>query len=77
MIAENEVREVAENYLRGYDFVVARATGGFSVPCGYKVSIIDDIPGSVHTIFLHDDNDHASMVSKMITFSENALNPLD
>ena len=76
MITENEVREVAENYLCGYDFVVSRSSGGFSAPCGYQVAIIDDIPGSVHRIFLHDDNDRASMVSKMITFSENALNPI-
>ena len=76
MITENEVREVAGRFLDGVDFWVRRSNGGFSKPCGYEVKIVDDIPGNVHTIFVHDDNDNRSLISKIIEFSENALNPV-
>jgi len=76
MITENEVREVAGRFLDGVDFMVRRANGGFSKPCGYEVKILDDIPGSVHTLFVHDNDDSRSLISDMIEFSENALNPV-
>lgn len=76
MITENEVCFAAARFLDEHDYMVVRACGGFSKPCGYEVKILDDIPGSVHTLFVHDDNDNRSLVSKMIEFSENALNPV-
>lgn len=76
MITENDVCLAAARFLGDHDYMVRRASGGFSTLCGYEVKILDDIPGSVHSIFLHDDNDGRSLVSKMIEFSENALNPV-
>jgi hypothetical protein len=76
MITENDVRDAASRFLDGVDFWVRRSTGGFSKPCGYEVKIVDDIPGSVHTLFVHETNDSRSLISKMIEFSENALNPI-
>lgn len=76
MITENEVCLAANRFLDGVDFWVRRSNGGFSKPCGYEVKIVDDIPGSVHTIFVHDASDSQSLISKMIEFSENALNPV-
>jgi hypothetical protein len=76
MITENEVCLAAGRFLGEHDFWVRRSNGGFSKPCGYEIKILDDIPGSVHTLFVHDDNDSRSLISKMIEFSENALNPI-
>ena len=73
MIGEKEVREVAQDYLEGHEFSVYRSNGGWPTPCGYEVSIIDDIPGSTHTVFIHEDNDYRSLCGKMMVFAENAL----
>ena len=75
MITENDVRDVATRFLGDVDFWVRRAHGGFSKPCGYEIKIVDDIPGKAHSLFVHDDNTPSSLVSKVIEFSEEALNP--
>jgi hypothetical protein len=55
--------------------VVSRSGGGWPTPCGWSVSIIDDIPGNIHTIFIHDDHDADSVSSKLNHFAIEALNP--
>lgn len=75
MITQQQVFDLAKDYLGEHDFTVSRDNGGWLIPCGYSVSIIDDIPGDTHTVFIHEDNDYNSLVSKMIRFSEQALNP--
>ena len=75
MITENDVRDAATRFLRDVDFWVRPSTGGFSKVCGYEVKIVDDIPGSAHTMFFHETNTPKTLVSRMIEFSENALNP--
>ena len=73
MITENEVREIADMYLDGHEFAVFRSNGGWPTPCGWQITIVDEIPGSLHTMFFHDSNDKRSLRSKMISFSEKAL----
>jgi hypothetical protein len=73
MITENDIREMAEIYLDGHDFSMMRSSGGWGKLCGFQLSIVDDIPGSEHTVFIRDDNDERSLRSIMIRFSEVAL----
>jgi len=73
MITKEKIVEIASDYLEGHEFMVSRSGGGWPTPCGWSVSIIDDIPGSVHTIFIHDDNDADHASSKMISFASAAL----
>jgi hypothetical protein len=75
MITKETIVEIANDYLAGHDFVVSRSGGGWPTPCGWSVSIIDDIPGNIHTIFIHDDHDADSVSSKLNHFAIEALNP--
>lgn len=77
MITEKEVVEVANVYLEGHEFVVARSNGGWPTPCGWQISIVDEIVGSLHTLFVHESNDKRSLRSKMINFADYAFNPAE
>jgi hypothetical protein len=75
MISEAEVRELVGQYLGGCEVTITRSSCGWSTPCGWQVSIISDIPGNQHTIYLRDDNTVDSAWSKITTLADNALNP--
>ena len=75
MIAKEKIVEIASDYLAGHEFTVSRSGGGWPTPCGWSISIIDDIPGNAHHVFIHDDHDADSASSKMNTFAIEALNP--
>ena len=77
MITEKEVEQIASKWLDGYDFIVRRSTGGCVKPCGFEVKILDETPGDTHTLFIHESNDMRSLNSKMLQFSEDALNPTE
>ena len=75
MISYNQVVELCKMYLGGYDYVVSRSNCDTVDPCGWRVSIVDDIPGDEHTLYLLDSNSYNSAKGKMIVFSEKALFP--
>ena len=75
MISEAEVRELVGQDLGGCEVTITRSSCGWSTPCGWQVSIISDIPGNQHTIYLRDDNTVDSAWSKITTLADNALNP--
>lgn len=75
MITANDIRELTDNYLEGCDVTITRSGCGWSTPCGWKVSIVSEIPGDQHTIYLRDDNTVDSAWAKITTLAANALNP--
>lgn len=70
MITENDVREVATRFLGSdVDMRISRAYGGFSIPCGYTLTVYFEDRGSEQQFF-HDDNTLRSLTSKIIQFVE-------
>lgn len=75
MITANDIRELTDNYLEGCEVTITRSGCGWSTPCGWKISIVSEIPGNEHTIYLRDDNTVDSAWSKITDFASLALNP--
>ena len=70
MITEKDVRDVAAKFLdKDIEITVRRSHGGFSIPCGYTLTVYFEDRGS-EEIFFHDDNSLRSLTSKMIEFVE-------
>lgn len=76
MITEKDVRDVAIRFLgQDTEIRVSRAYGGFSVPCGYTLTVYFENRGSEEQFF-HDNNTVRSLTSKMIEFVENKVENL-
>lgn len=77
MITEKIVKDLVADYLEseGCEVVVRRSNCGWPTECGWQISIISDIPGDRHTLYLNDNNTEHSAWSKMTTFAVHALNP--
>ena len=75
MITVEQIRELTDTYLKDCDVAITRSGCGWPTFCGWQVSIVSEIPGDQHTIYLRDDNTVDSAWSKITTLADNALNP--
>ena len=75
MITADDIRELTDTYLEGCEVTITRSGCGWPTPCGWQVSIISDIPGDQHTIYIRDDSTgDYELWHKIFIFAANALN---
>lgn len=77
MITEKNIRDLVADYLEseGCEVMIRRSGCGWPTECGWQISVINEVPGSEHDLYIRDDNSEHSAWSKITTFATNALNP--